>query len=246
MDPIEHNLDDTQRAAAAKPATVGSTTRRQSAGDISSALVVGIAAVAVMLLTAGVIGGQAWMRWGEVRARSEADASAPANRTLATAASYEQSADPQTSQAIQFLVANAGRTGWPTTQPEQIQAASTAPLVAGLNKARVKTGMAVFQRFGCAACHTTDGRAGVGPSLLDVFGSTVDLSTGASVVADADFIRESIRQPAAKIHRGYTPVMPDFGPQIKDREIEGLIEFLKSISPSPQSRKETGPLQNPT
>jgi hypothetical protein len=36
--------------------------------------------------------------------------------------------------------------------------------------------------------------------------------------------------------------MPDFGPQIKDREIETITEFLKSISPDPASRRETGPV----
>ena len=241
----KHNhLDEPETAAL--PATNGQGSKRRATADISTAVVIGVVALAALLLTAGVIGGQAWVRSGEIGVRVEADAAAPANRELATLASYDHPHDAQTSHAIHYLVANSGRTGWPTTQPEQVQTVSSAgPLVAGLSKVRIKTGLAVFQRFGCAACHTTDGRAGVGPSLFDAVGSTIELSTGATVVVDADFIRESIRHPAAKIHKGYTPVMPDFGPQIKDREIDGLIEFLKSISPTPESRRETGPLQTP-
>jgi cytochrome c oxidase subunit 2 len=63
--------------------------------------------------------------------------------------------------------------------------------------------------------------------------------------ADAEYIRESIRQPKAKVHKGYQPVMPDFGPQIKDREIDTITEFLKSISPEPANRQDAGPIAAP-
>ena len=145
--------------------------------------------------------------------------------------------------ARRVLLDRQGLTPWPTTQPAAPPVSAIAvSAVPGLNRAKVKAGSAAFTRLGCAACHTTDGRAGVGPSLYNMFGSHVDLADGSSLKADADYIRESIRQPKAKVHKGYQPVMPDFGPQIKDREIETITEFLKSISPDPANRKDAGPI----
>ncbi len=54
-------------------------------------------------------------------------------------------------------------------------------------------GATLFNNLGCVSCHKAD-NSGRGPSLVGVFGSTVQLSSGASVTANADYIRQSIHQ----------------------------------------------------
>jgi mono/diheme cytochrome c family protein len=215
--------------------------RNPNAADKTTPVAVGIAALAVLVLAAGVIGAQALSRGGDTRQRDAAETGAPMNRELAPLGVR----DDATARAIAFLVERQGRPNWPTSQPTPVVAPGSAPVavVTGLNTARVKAGAAAFQRFGCAACHSTDGKPGDGPSLLNVAGSRVSLASGGLVVADADYLHESVRKPAAKVHKGYTPVMPDFGPQIQDREVDALVEFLKSISREPAKRVETPQLQ---
>jgi len=80
----------------------------------------------------------------------------------------------------------------------------------------------------CSACHTIDGSTGIGPTWQGLFGSEVPLEDGSTVVADEDYIIESIRDPNAKVHEGFQPVMPAF-PQLTDEEIDSLILFMQSL-----------------
>lgn len=85
-------------------------------------------------------------------------------------------------------------------------------------------------RGGCLACHTTDGTTLLGPSFKDIFGHKVKLTTGESVMVDADYIRESILNPQAKIVAGFAGIMPTYQGLLTEREIAGVIEYLKTIS----------------
>ena len=49
-------------------------------------------------------------------------------------------------------------------------------------------------------------------------------------MADENYIRESILEPAAKVVAGYEPVMPTYQGRIKDEEITAIIEYLKTLS----------------
>jgi cytochrome c oxidase subunit II len=90
-------------------------------------------------------------------------------------------------------------------------------------------GKLLYEKKGCNACHTTDGTPRVGPSWKGTFGTMVPLTDGGSVKMDEDYIRESIFKPQAKARPGFPPSMPSFEGQLKDREIEGLIAFIKSL-----------------
>jgi len=94
----------------------------------------------------------------------------------------------------------------------------------------VEAGMKLFQVRGCQQCHSVDGTAKTGPSLFGVFGHTQALADGSSVVADENYIRESILEPAARVVAGYEPVMPTYQGRIKDEEITAIIEYFKSLS----------------
>jgi len=98
--------------------------------------------------------------------------------------------------------------------------------LAGGNMA--STGDQLFSQFGCSTCHMANDQ-GRGPTLIGVYGSTVHLSDGSTVVADQDYVRESIMEPTAKIVAGYKPIMPNFRNQISPDQVSQLVEYVKSL-----------------
>jgi len=99
----------------------------------------------------------------------------------------------------------------------------------GDKKSPEEIGKTLYEKKGCNACHTLDGTPRVGPSWKGVFGTSVSLSDGSSVKMDENYIRESILYPQAKSRPGFPPSMPSFEGQLKEKEIEGLIAFIKSL-----------------
>jgi cytochrome c oxidase subunit 2 len=94
----------------------------------------------------------------------------------------------------------------------------------------VEAGEQMLGKYGCVQCHHTDGSVGTGPHLNDVFGSQVRLADGSTVGADENYIRNSILDPGSQVVSGFQPVMPTFQGKIKDKEIDWIIAYLKSIS----------------
>ena len=92
-----------------------------------------------------------------------------------------------------------------------------------------EAGAKLVAQRGCAQCHSVDGRGGIGPSLKGVFGHQVQLVSGPPLVADEDYIRESILEPQARVVAGYQPVMPTYKGRLKDAEITAIIEYLKVL-----------------
>lgn len=82
---------------------------------------------------------------------------------------------------------------------------------------------------GCQACHSTDGSTIIGPSFKDLFGHDVELESGETVVADEEYIHESIVDPNAKIVKGFPPVMVPYD-YLSDSEIKSIIEYIKTLS----------------
>jgi cytochrome c oxidase subunit II len=97
----------------------------------------------------------------------------------------------------------------------------------------VAAGEKVFnQDQPCSTCHKQDG-TGRGPALAGVFGSTVELADGRKVVADENYLRESIVNPSAKIVRGYPnpSIMPTFQGMLSEQSLIELISYIKSLKP---------------
>ncbi len=82
----------------------------------------------------------------------------------------------------------------------------------------------------CASCHSLDGSQRVGPTFLGIFGREVTFTDGTTATVDEDYIRESIREPQAKVVEGFQPIMPPFGPdRLSDEEVDAIIAFLKTL-----------------
>ncbi len=91
----------------------------------------------------------------------------------------------------------------------------------------VELGEMLYTQQACNACHTTDGSSSVGPTFQGLFGSSVQFQDGSSTTADENYIRESILEPGARIVQGYQNVMPPSYGSLSERQINGLIEFIK-------------------
>jgi cytochrome c oxidase subunit 2 len=92
-------------------------------------------------------------------------------------------------------------------------------------------GALLYTQRGCPQCHSVDGSANVGPTFLNLFGSSRQFADGTTTVADEEYIRESILEPQAKVVAGYEPVMPTFQGRLKDREVMAVIEYIKTLTP---------------
>jgi cytochrome c oxidase subunit 2 len=95
----------------------------------------------------------------------------------------------------------------------------------------IELGKALFKARGCNTCHsvTTD-RAGLaGPPLAGKYGTMEKLQGGQTAKVDDNYLRESILEPNAKIVEGYTPAMPTFQGRLNDKQLNGLIDYLKSL-----------------
>ena len=90
-------------------------------------------------------------------------------------------------------------------------------------------GAMLYTKKGCSSCHSIDGSTRVGPSWKDDYDTMVPLQGGGTVKMDEDYIRESIMKPQAKIHAGFPPTMPSFEGQLKEREVQALIAYIKSL-----------------
>jgi cytochrome c oxidase subunit 2 len=93
-----------------------------------------------------------------------------------------------------------------------------------------EAGKEMLGKYGCVQCHNTDGSANTGPPLNDAFGHEVTLADGSTVQVDENYVRNSILDPASQVVKGYQAVMPTFQGKVKDKEIDWIIAYLKSIS----------------
>jgi cytochrome c oxidase subunit 2 len=95
-------------------------------------------------------------------------------------------------------------------------------------------GEKLFNDLACVTCHRADTGAR-GPNLQDLFGSTVKLSNGETVVADEAYLRQSIVQPSAKIVQGYQPIMPTFQGLVTEEQIVQLVAYIQTLKGKEQA-----------
>ena len=87
----------------------------------------------------------------------------------------------------------------------------------------------IYKKNACYTCHSIDGSKMIGPSFKGIWGTSMNHTDGSVAVVDENYIRESILEPQAKIVNGYQPVMPSYKSILRDREIQGVIEYIKSL-----------------
>jgi cytochrome c oxidase subunit 2 len=89
-------------------------------------------------------------------------------------------------------------------------------------------GGALVAASGCAACHSTNGSPGIGPTWFNLFGHEVELTDGSVVTADDAYIHESIKMPQAKIVADFeNQLMPTY--DFTDEQINDIIAYIKTL-----------------
>jgi cytochrome c oxidase subunit II len=105
-------------------------------------------------------------------------------------------------------------------------------MAGGVEGSMASQGEGLFQKYACNTCHTNDA-SGRGPVLAGLFGKTVVLNDGRTVIADENYIRESILNPQAKIVQGFGPIMPTFQGQVNEEDLLKLLAYVRSLGAHP-------------
>jgi cytochrome c oxidase subunit 2 len=98
------------------------------------------------------------------------------------------------------------------------------------NLSPAEQGEMLVQRNACMTCHSADGSSMQGPTFKGIWGREQRMTDGTVVTVDENYIRESILEPNAKIVQGYQPVMPNYTGVLNDRQIDAIIEYLKTVN----------------
>jgi cytochrome c oxidase subunit 2 len=90
-------------------------------------------------------------------------------------------------------------------------------------------GEQLYVQRGCKTCHSVDGTALVGPSWQGLFGKDRKFTDGSQTTADENYISNSINNPAGQVVEGFVPSMPSYQGQLSDKEINAIVEYIKSL-----------------
>lgn len=108
----------------------------------------------------------------------------------------------------------------PETSEETTETAEVDPVL-------IEQGQQIAQA-NCLFCHSIDGTPLVGPTWLNLYGSTRTLNDGSTVVADDAHIIESILEPNAKVAEGFTGGMAAYN--FTEEELAAIVAYIKSLS----------------
>jgi cytochrome c oxidase subunit 2 len=88
-------------------------------------------------------------------------------------------------------------------------------------------GFEIYRRAGCSGCHEPTSTVHA-PDLHGLFGRPVHLADGSTVMADEQYLRDSILLPQKQVVAGFDPVMPSFQGQLGEEDLVALLAFIES------------------
>ena len=101
------------------------------------------------------------------------------------------------------------------------------------DRSLAERGEALFAQLGCAGCHgaRAQGRERPvrAPPLRGLYGSPAPLADGRVLIADEQYIRDSIMLPNRDVVAGYEPVMPPFGNVLEAEQVPQLQAYIESL-----------------
>jgi cytochrome c oxidase subunit 2 len=93
--------------------------------------------------------------------------------------------------------------------------------------ALVDQGKLLATKLLCTKCHTSDGTAGVGPTLKGYFGMKLTQDDGTIVVGSAARLRSALER--ASPLKDYPPSMPPYGGMINEHDLRALVAYVQSL-----------------
>ncbi|HUJ17054.1 MAG TPA: cytochrome c oxidase subunit II [Nitrospirota bacterium] len=93
-------------------------------------------------------------------------------------------------------------------------------------------GVELIQVKGCVACHTTDGSPKIGPTFKGVFGKkeiVIHDGKEREIVVDEAFIKQTLMHPEIDRVKGFPPIMPSQHGLLTDKEMDAIVDYLKSL-----------------
>ncbi|MBX3095782.1 MAG: cytochrome c oxidase subunit II [Fimbriimonadaceae bacterium] len=90
-----------------------------------------------------------------------------------------------------------------------------------------QVGADLWKEKGCGNCHqgTDNNRA---PSLNGIFNTQRTMTDGSTVLANEDYLRESILRPWDRISAGYENTMQAYANSLSEEQVLSLIAYIKS------------------
>lgn len=92
-------------------------------------------------------------------------------------------------------------------------------------------GRTLFRGNGCNSCHGANGEGNIGPALIDVFGSDVELADGTEVVADRAYLVQSIMEPGAAKVAGFGLPMPVNN--LDAEQVDSIVDYIVELGGTP-------------
>src|SRR5262249_19002422 len=106
-----------------------------------------------------------------------------------------------------------GRVSLFATEPSQVGELGPSP-----PQSMARRGVQVAADEGCLRCHRLDGYPHIGPSFANLYMRQVWLKDGGTVLADDEYLTESMMDPNARIVAGFQPVMPSYMGRLRPAE----------------------------
>jgi len=102
---------------------------------------------------------------------------------------------------------------------------STGPV---LRTPDARRGAEIYQTRGCRACRTLDGAPSVGPTFKGIWNTQVELDDGRVAFVDDAYVTESLRDPGAKVVKGFPAVMPVYS-GLNDQEVAAIVALISAL-----------------
>lgn len=94
-----------------------------------------------------------------------------------------------------------------------------------------ENGHELLEKYGCLGCHSLDGAAKMGPTLLGIWGrreSIIRAGQEVEITVDEDYLRQAIREPKAELVKGFRSIMPSRS-EISEGELTVMLQYLKGL-----------------
>ncbi|WP_423395994.1 c-type cytochrome [Burkholderia sp. LMG 21824] len=119
-----------------------------------------------------------------------------------------------------------------TFAQQQLAHVQAAPAAAGGSaQALANLGKTLAAAKGCVACHTVDGSPLVGPTWKGLYGKTETMADGSTAKVDEAYLRAFIRNPTARVVKGFSPIMPHF--DLSEQELTALVAYIEAQGGTP-------------